>query len=599
MPNQNLMSSLMTDPNALADIVEGISQNGGYSTGPTAGGGIPIPQKPKLQVPQIAQPTPPPAQPDHKGFGSTIGNIFRTLSGAKLGETLRQQHVDLKMADAIITRGIESGDPSLIEQGMEMAAKHGGKPAKDFILEMRRRAELHAAKNQPQVDVPNLAAPPSVGGFDEGRIGFTPEQTGRRLGEMEAAKALSGSKFSDQIFMAKLARLKTLLPPGAFEKLDPQQISDYIATEKIPYAPVHAAAEGTTLFGPNGQVVGQGQPRPMTVGPGQRIVVPPSGQPAQPLSGSLGRFQIGASPTPPPGTSPEQWKVVAEGGAEQMNPAEAKLLSVAQQVAERHKLPFDPNKNPSNPFAQIPTRYHQEIRALDAEQSMDPAMRASILAQRAAIEGTRDAQKQNMLNQRADQSYRVEVRRLDAMRKPIDDQSMRLGRLISTVNQGTPQADALIAPELLTVMAGGQGSGLRMNEAEIARIVGGRNHWQDIKSAIMRWQIDPSKPFSVTPEQRQQIWKLIGEVKGRLDQKQKLIDDASDELVGADSPESHRKLVAELRKSLTAIDAGQQVGAMPPVPPGKIIVKDKRDGQTGMIDEKDFNAATMEKVGGR
>jgi hypothetical protein len=60
----------------------------------------------------------------------------------------------------------------------------------------------------------------------------------------------------------------------------------------------------------------------------------------------------------------------------------------------------------------------------------------------------------------------------------------RFGRLRDTLNQKSPQADALVAPELLTVIAGGQGSGLRMNEAEIARSVGGRSHLEDLKAAL-------------------------------------------------------------------------------------------------------------------
>ncbi len=85
---------------------------------------------------------------------------------------------------------------------------------------------------------------------------------------------------------------------------------------------------------------------------------------------------------------------------------------------------------------------------------------------------------------RLDRSYQFNSTQLDKLAKPIEDQASRLERLQTTINQQTPQADALLAPELLTVMAGGQGSGLRMNEAEIPRVVGGRSNFESLKAAL-------------------------------------------------------------------------------------------------------------------
>ena len=166
---------------------------------------------------------------------------------------------------------------------------------------------------------------------------------------------------------------------------------------------------------------------------------------------------------------------------------------------------------------------------------------------------------------RSDRSYQFNSKQLEAVGKPITDANQRLGRLQDALAQGTPQADALIAPELLTVMAGGQGSGLRMNEAEISRIVGGRSKWQNLQASINQWSADPSKANSITPEQRQQIRSLVSEVSKKLQAKQTIIDDANQQLINETDPIRHRQVVADAKRKLSQIDqasSGPAVGAI-------------------------------------
>jgi hypothetical protein len=164
---------------------------------------------------------------------------------------------------------------------------------------------------------------------------------------------------------------------------------------------------------------------------------------------------------------------------------------------------------------------------------------------------------------RSDKSYQFNTAQLDKVGQPIEQAIMRFGRLQDTVNQATPQADALIAPELLTVMAGGAGSGLRMNEAEISRIVGGRSNFESLKAALNKWQLDPSKALSITPAQRGQIRQLMGEVYGKLQQKQDVLDKAREDLVNESDPIEHRKIVTGARLKLSQIDMGQGGSAKP------------------------------------
>jgi len=174
---------------------------------------------------------------------------------------------------------------------------------------------------------------------------------------------------------------------------------------------------------------------------------------------------------------------------------------------------------------------------------------------------------------RSDKSYQYESGRLDKVQEPIDTAVARLGRLADTINQVTPQADALVAPELLTVMAGGQGSGLRMNEAEIARIVGGRTNLESFKAALNKWQVDPSEGLSITPSQRQQVRTLMGEVQKKLLAKQQLLESARQQLINSDDPAEHRRITAAARAGMSEIDSGK----MPSASAG-ISVTDPRGG---------------------
>lgn len=160
-------------------------------------------------------------------------------------------------------------------------------------------------------------------------------------------------------------------------------------------------------------------------------------------------------------------------------------------------------------------------------------------------------------NARADRSYQFNQTELDKVSKPISDTITRMGRLKDTIAQGNMQADALIAPELLSVMAGGSGSGLRMNEAEIARIVGGRTKWESLKADINKWNLDPKEARSITPEQQKQIESLVNAVHGKLLKKQSIIDNASNSLVSSEDPLEHRKIVSQARQALTKIDEGE------------------------------------------
>jgi hypothetical protein len=184
------------------------------------------------------------------------------------------------------------------------------------------------------------------------------------------------------------------------------------------------------------------------------------------------------------------------------------------------------------------------------------------------------AESRNML--RSDKSYQFNSGQLENVAKPVDQLVTRLGRLQDSLRQGTPQADALVAPELLTVMAGGPGSGLRMNEAELSRIVGGRSNWESLKAAANKWRLDPESANSITPDQRSQIRRLVETVDTKLKAKQQILDGARNDLVNTDDVHEHRGIVTRARKKLDSIDDGSAVIV---AAPGSMVNMRSPDGQ--------------------
>ena len=170
------------------------------------------------------------------------------------------------------------------------------------------------------------------------------------------------------------------------------------------------------------------------------------------------------------------------------------------------------------------------------------------------------AQAPHQATERSDTSYNRNVARLDKLSQPIEATQARMGRLNDALAQHTPTADALMGPELMTIMAGGQGSGLRMTDTEINRIVGGRSHWENLQAAINQWSLDPSKANSITEEQRKEIRALATAVQSKLSAKQKILSDADQGLLGTDDPKAHRQIVADAHQKLDAIDSGGAPG---------------------------------------
>ena len=157
---------------------------------------------------------------------------------------------------------------------------------------------------------------------------------------------------------------------------------------------------------------------------------------------------------------------------------------------------------------------------------------------------------------REDRSYQFQTGALERTEKPIAEALSRSSRLIETLNNGSPVALAAAIPEFLTVMAGGAGSGLRMTEAEMKRIVGGRSVWEDLTAAASRFSANPEQS-PLTKSQVANIRKMAQAATSKLAAKQEAINEARQIVGTSTNIVEHRNAVNNMWMKFQQIDNGQ------------------------------------------
>lgn len=144
--------------------------------------------------------------------------------------------------------------------------------------------------------------------------------------------------------------------------------------------------------------------------------------------------------------------------------------------------------------------------------------------------------------------------RIDKMSAPITQRLTRLDNVTQTLKLRTAEGDAIVAPELLSAVVGGLGSGLRMSEAEIGRVVGGRDAWEGLKARLQ--QITPGSGQSLTDTQRGQMQAIIDAVKQKANQANDILDAARLDIVNAGDESEVRHIYADTQKKLSALFKG-------------------------------------------
>jgi hypothetical protein len=189
----------------------------------------------------------------------------------------------------------------------------------------------------------------------------------------------------------------------------------------------------------------------------------------------------------------------------------------------------------------------EKAQQTQAQQAATNAMRAQMMQVTAQLRVQSLSQQQN---QQLTQSFQYSNNFLQKEMQPIEQLGQRISRLEGTLAQANPQADSLVAPELLSIMAGGSGSGLRMNEAEISRVLGGATKWTQLQGALNKWSGDPNHVI-IPPVQRQQIQQLVNYVAGKANEQLNIGMQAQQDLIGATTPQEHHQILARFGQQFT------------------------------------------------
>lgn len=183
---------------------------------------------------------------------------------------------------------------------------------------------------------------------------------------------------------------------------------------------------------------------------------------------------------------------------------------------------------------------------------------------------------QTHADSRADRSYTASTNELTRLGKGLDDKASSFTTLRQLLDAHNPQSDAMIAPLLLKTIAGGQGSGMRMNEAEISRIMGARSKEQDLEAFLNKWT-GANGAVQLPEAQRQQMYQIVGTLESKLARKRAALDKATGDLYdNQDDVSAHRRIVNGVKHTLTSEDmpgAGQQPAATAPTLSAAELIK--------------------------
>jgi hypothetical protein len=261
-------------------------------------------------------------------------------------------------------------------------------------------------------------------------------------------------------------------------------------------------------------------------------------------------YDMDVSDTPPAYKSPQEGYTAAVQNAMARGADPSKDPAVQHWADAITSVQREPNQP-----APKPTEEEQFTQKYLKDNGLEDSAQNQLKARTAFTRAGREPKDTSLQeNARTQHSYEYANGQLEKVRTPIDGIAQRLGNLQESLKQGTPQADALVAPELLSIMAGGAGSGLRMNEAEISRIVGGRSKWEDLKAAAQKWSLDPKSANSITKDQRTSIHALTDAVAQKISSKREIIEDAEQKLIDTDDPKEHKQIVVNARRQLDQID---------------------------------------------
>jgi hypothetical protein len=134
---------------------------------------------------------------------------------------------------------------------------------------------------------------------------------------------------------------------------------------------------------------------------------------------------------------------------------------------------------------------------------------------------------------------------------------------------GNAESQGLGVPKVLTALVGGQGTGVRITQAELQAIATARGIKGDIEGTLNKW----SGQGALTKEQQHQLTQIMDDVKSRLVEKQSIASGALDTINGASKREQIIAADKDARQKLNDFEQhGHYVGQQVRLKNGQTVV---------------------------
>ena len=136
--------------------------------------------------------------------------------------------------------------------------------------------------------------------------------------------------------------------------------------------------------------------------------------------------------------------------------------------------------------------------------------------------------------------------------KGISDANTQLEKIADAkaMINGSAEAQALGLPKVLTALVSGQGSGVRITQAELNSIGKARGLSGDVEGTLNSW----AGKGKLTPTQQQQLTGILDSVKDRITQKAAVHSQALDAINGAATREDAVKADKDARQKISDIE---------------------------------------------
>jgi len=138
--------------------------------------------------------------------------------------------------------------------------------------------------------------------------------------------------------------------------------------------------------------------------------------------------------------------------------------------------------------------------------------------------------------------------------KSLDASNSQLEKIADAraMINGNAEAQGLGVPKVLTALVGGQGTGVRITQAELTSIAHARGLSGDVEGTLSKW----AGKGALTGEQQKQLTQIMDDVKARLLQKQQIASGTLDTINGASSRDEIIAADKSARQQFASLENG-------------------------------------------